>query len=737
MVARRTVAWLFSRVTNRTVHNRAGFNLESLPGEKKLLSYGPKFIPSLSRHEERRSVFRKAFIDATKARQTLFNILAERSRLAREEESDNSDIKRPYHFLALRKIKQRQQQLPPLLQGSAIQNWKRFPQLQQLRIAFAETIVDFQRAVNSLIHQARELQVSERKTKRVLDSNCSIGERRNLGKLLASNDVVVLLADKNMGYSVVSNEWFQQALAEIFLDEERYERFSPENGEKLLALAQRQFDEELTKLSFGGGSNYSSRRLWNDAVNHKLRSSIYPTRACSIKPLDKVHKPRPQLRQVIQAHRSPFQPFAKWFAALLHPIVVAFVPSWLQDSSMLLAQLINLKLDPNKGYTFVTADAVNLYGDLPLDRVNTALNWALAQLTRAKVLLPEQVKTIKNMAGIANNNNFVEFAGFWLRQKKGIAMGRADSVDLANLTLGHVETMHRPDALLFARFIDDVAAILECNEEEARRRMETYFSATGVKWNANYIYFPSNTPVQLTTPANAAAVFLDIKFWRSGGKDVFTSLHVKETSLGLYIPPTSWHAKHVHSAWIVAELRRFIRSCSSQFEFLAHAKRFYWLLRARGYSREFLMPLFSLRHHWTEERNRALTWLSKRASRPDFSTIISDADPYAGSRQKSTVEIFIPIRYTPTMGRLAPSRFISNFTKAAREQILIATHRWKKPVNITFRTAWCNLPSLASTVDKALQDRLRGLDFRPNRNQRGVDSDPEPEKTERFFDSTI
>jgi hypothetical protein len=140
------------------------------------------------------------------------------------------------------------------------------------------------------------------------------------------------------------------------------------------------------------------------------------------------------------------------------------------------------------------------------------------------------------------------------------------------------------------------------------------------------------------------------------------------------------------------------------------------------------MPLFTtLRNRWEEEKRKTLEWLSRRAARPELEELVADRDLFASFRNRPTIEVFVPIKFTPTMGRLAPSRVFSKITEEARDQVLRATSTWDRPIDIVFRTAWSNLPSLASTVDKALQNRLRGLDFRPNLNQRGLEDDPAPD----------
>ena len=91
--------------------------------------------------------------------------------------------------------------------------------------------------------------------------------------------------------------------------------------------------------------------------------------------------------------------------------------------------------------------------------------------------------------------------------------------------------------------------------------------------------------------------FLDLTFYK--GKR-FAREHVldvamfqKNMNCYLYIPAFSYHPVHVKKAFITSELRRYLLRSTHESDFTRVKTQFYHRLRARGYSKEFLAPLFT------------------------------------------------------------------------------------------------------------------------------------------------
>jgi hypothetical protein len=81
------------------------------------------------------------------------------------------------------------------------------------------------------------------------------------------------------------------------------------------------------------------------------------------------------------------------------------------------------------------------------------------------------------------------------------------------------------------------------------------------------------------------------RFQQSNKLDV--RLYQKSQNKFLYLPPQSFHNKAVFPAFISSELSRYRLRCTSDADYKDVAAAFHQRLLDRGYTNEFLNPLFS------------------------------------------------------------------------------------------------------------------------------------------------
>lgn len=675
---RLTLAQIFERVTNLTLHIKTDVQVPWRA--RRLLSFGPKFIPS-----PQTPVLHNLLSGGWSAgSKSAFNALL--WSLSSTGEAAAGGKRYFYHHF------------PTKSNGGFTPS---AANLDAPRRRFALAFQHGSVVVGKIIKE--KLGNPERGFRR----NVSDRDLEALHSLLSDPSCRVVLADKNMGFAVVDSIWLRDAILAQLTDGRRYESLSEDVGRGRLSWAMEAFNELLSKLKI---SSNSDKNVIFGRMKKVMKAKGEPS-PCGLKPLAKVHKPSLQLRLITQAHRSPFQSFNGWFSRFIHPVIIKRVPSWLRDSTHLLDALRGLPLDPLKRYTILVADATNLYGNLPLALVRDALAWALDVLAADGVLPRQAIPTLLELLVLTNQNNFVEFEGVWYQQLLGIAMGRADGVDLANLALGYVEKrMAALHVLLFKRYIDDAILIVEGGRDDALREATVFFQATKLEWTPETFEFPPLfTSESAPSDPRLRAPFLDLLIWRSG-TSFLTSLHVKETNLGLYIPRRSFHPRHSFSGWIRAEVDRFARCCSSERDFLFHRKRFYYALLARGYSSSYLIPLLAVDHE--KRRAEILASLFSRCAGMTYDKAVADKTRRFGST------IYVPAFYHPYMDRIPASFVLNHGTKptleALNQEEVLNPHR---QYQIRFSIAWRSLPNLATAVELALRRSLGGAPLFPNPNR--------------------
>lgn len=534
---------------------------------------------------------------------------------------------------------------------------------------------------------------------------------RSLASLLSHDEIAIVLSDKNMGFAIVDSHLLYEAIDLKFNNNAAYERFpfAPNGGEQVylaLSTACKTFNSVLTPRS---GSTDEMFALWHTVSAPAILPSNFHRYVSSINPLAKVHKPSfnaSTFRFIAQAHKSPFQRFDMWFAKATNPLVGHFIPTYLRDSGHLLHELNNLLL-PNAPVTVIVADATDLYGNLSTISVLNGLQFAYSKLLELSVAydfpLPWSINAFMSAMKIANSNAFVQIRGSFYRQVKGIAMGRAAGVHIANFAVGLIESnMKRSHPLLFdhillhKRYIDDVLLVVQADRKVCEEIIALYDHATGLKWNATYYDFSPNSPI-------VHVPFLDLALFRLGSR-IVSKLYSKETALNLFIPPRSLHPKHVHPGWIRANLSRFARNCSLKADYLDMASSFFGFLRARGFAHSFLLRVFA---NFDYENNRT-AFFAQQEKR--FKTLAQQLEAIPPSRSSSH---FLSIPFHPTTAVFNWTRLlndvVTNFYLHAPDEF---TRICPQP---KLRTAWSNLPSNAALVSQTLKATHLGQ-FNPNPN---------------------
>ena len=219
-------------------------------------------------------------------------------------------------------------------------------------------------------------------------------------------------------------------------------------------------------------------------------------------------------------------------------------------------------------------------------------------LERLKELIHSNNPDFEDLLNFVNDHNYFQYDGRTFKQTNGIAMGTNAAPELANYYLLHLldpVINSNSNVKLYKRFLDDLLIL----------------------WNGSYnefIHFsihlnqliPGITFTQEISKETGN--FLDLRLDISnflGSPSLKFCTHQKVLNKYAYISPKSCHPVHTLKGFIFGELQRYATNSSSHLFYASTKRLFMQRLLARGYSREFLLPIFKRhrflnRYSWTD-----------------------------------------------------------------------------------------------------------------------------------------
>jgi hypothetical protein len=228
--------------------------------------------------------------------------------------------------------------------------------------------------------------------------------------------------------------------------------------------------------------------------------------------------------------------------------------------------------------SFVTFDFESLYTNIPLAEL-----YELIRLDDNNPLLTPKLKkhTIRMLKFVFNNNYFI-YGNDYFKQLDGIAMGTNCAVVIANLYLALkfdnvCFTLARVSN--YKRYIDDGIFLYKGTQKDFES-----FDLRVIKRAAH--------PLTITYVFHSDTIdFLDCNLYKKDNKIHF-KVYQKQMNQYAYIRMDSFHPTATLKGFITSEIRRY-RSLSTLPEDANYIiDLFYTRLKRRGYSDEFLQPLF-------------------------------------------------------------------------------------------------------------------------------------------------
>ena len=397
---------------------------------------------------------------------------------------------------------------------------------------------------------------------------------KTLKALSRRKDFVIKPADKNIGLTVLSPPDYHSMCMVHLADSTTYERIQESNYNPNQIFAKLRMILNKHGLLFR--SNETLTKLASSLLQLQgteiLRLAVF---YC----LPKLHKNKIPIpgRPIASCINTVTYYASRYVDHLLQP-VRKFLPSVCFSSSDFLIDISDLIIPPD--HIIICADVASLYPSIPTNYGLDAVKCKLKQINELESLFSDrQISLICDLLRWILENNFLSYEKDIYRQIQGTAMGTPTAVAYADLTLAFLEQPCLDlQPLLYKRYIDDLFIIAPCDSPI----IEVFNS----QCNA----------IQVTDVTKGThGVFLDLHLSIVGGH-LISNLYQKPINRYLYIPMTSAHPVSVFKNLVIAELKRYRLNCSQDEDYIAASNQLYLHLFRRGYSHEFLTPLFNTIH---------------------------------------------------------------------------------------------------------------------------------------------
>ena len=296
--------------------------------------------------------------------------------------------------------------------------------------------------------------------------------------------------------------------------------------------------------------------------------------------IPKIHKEPVKFRPILPCHSAIQNPAAKFVSKMLKPLI-AEAQTVIIGSKDLAIKLSQLRLIPGRKYYIVTGDVVAYYPSIPLgkclERVFDMFSeWLLNNESDAWWLREYGEKFtqfFKDCLQVGNTQLLTQFNGVTYEQLNGLAMGVADSPDLANLYGWYCEkrdaVLQNSDIAYYGRYIDDCIGIVYAESpQEALATMQSAFTIDDCA---------------LTWEVGRFLPFLDMMLIIDGNNKLQHMPYRKAQSLHQRIPWISAHPLDVKRGTFYGEMSR-LATLSSTLEYYDGAVK--WLVAlyvGRGY----------------------------------------------------------------------------------------------------------------------------------------------------------
>ena len=408
-------------------------------------------------------------------------------------------------------------------------------------------------------------------------------------QFLKDNNYIVTMTDKNLGLAVSERDWILSNELKLLNDKRNYKEIAKVEADLIM---KRKGDEMIKLADMVDDHLFLSELKVNDYFRSKVPEAgeeiIYP----QFHGLPKIHKKPTGFRPIIPCHSVCFNPAAKFVSKELKPLIKA-APSIIHGTKDLFTRLSQLHLEPRRKFFFVTGDVVAFYPNIPLKKCMNIIttmyqDWLFnkSENTDIPMLNPNSLENnlvkleiFKRAIEIGNMQLITQHGDKYFEQLNGLAMGVADSPDLANLFgVYHEERsdiLNHPQVAFYGRYIDDCFGIVYA--ESANEALELLddtvaFNRCVIEWAVS----------------DSQCQFLDATIFKKNNKLEWKP-YVKARNNRERIPWVSHHPIDVKRGVYIGELSRLAVLCSNKDIYIEAVKDLNALYQTRGYP----VPLFT------------------------------------------------------------------------------------------------------------------------------------------------
>lgn len=379
---------------------------------------------------------------------------------------------------------------------------------------------------------------------------------RKMKTYLHNNNLLLLEADKNLGYVVVTNDWYHEQIMVHLNDTNTYIKEEPK-----FDLIIKDFKRIFDNCKNINSKLYSRLKMIYRNLNKWDKTPIFHI-------LPKVHKTPVKTRPVIPCINSITADVAKALDTTLQTYIDKF--DWVLKGTFDLIHKLEEISMCNFDLIIMSADVESLYTNIDVPSGITYVCGLLLTHDMPK----SEVDLVKKLLYWVFNNNYFKFNDVHYKQKRGIAMGSPIAPSFANLVLIYLERFKiLSDVCIFTyfRFIDDTFVLLE---EKNLEYVQGVFQKLNKHLKWTFVKGKSVPILDLLVKIDDRVKYVD---------KVSYETYDKSTNLHIYTDPTSHQPEKYTFNWINGENIRLIRTNSSLKTYNIHLTRFKQYLLDRNY----------------------------------------------------------------------------------------------------------------------------------------------------------
>ena len=395
-------------------------------------------------------------------------------------------------------------------------------------------------------------------------------------QFLTSNEYVVTGTDKNLGLAVSRRDWIIEKSQDILNNNNDYRLIELDEAVQIL---NQKCDEmwELSKFAAYRPSTLGKQ------ISEFLRSKCTLRGKTHHIPkfygIPKIHKVPTKMRPIIPCHSAIMNPAAKFVSKILKPIVES-APTIIHGTKDLAQKLSKLKIDRNRKWYLVTGDVVAFYPNIPLEKCMQIIyelyfeHYWNPRADRHEPYNEALQQFFYKCLKTGNTQLLTQFQGRIYQQLRGLAMGVADSPDLANLFGYYYErkagVLDHPDIFYYGRYIDDCLAIVYAEDNQS-----------AINLLKSLIQFDSCV-IEWANPGSSQP-FLDMLLYQDGHNDLQYAPYRKAGNHQERIPWISGHPYDVKRGTFLGEMSRLATLSSTLEHYLEALRGLVALYIHRGY----------------------------------------------------------------------------------------------------------------------------------------------------------